>query len=529
MTTSLKFKDSINRSEAIDNISTTDVWDVVVIGGGIHGAAFAHLAAQNKLKTLLLEKSDYASGTSSRSSKMAHGGLRYLEMFDFQQVFEGIKARDELFRIAPHIVRPETFLIPVSKNSHWFKLKLGVGLTLYDLFLKDKSLKHKWLSRKKLDFEGFSKNRTDLEGCYAYTDGLLNDTRLVLELIVAARREGATCLNYLEATAFQQNGELVQLEGTDVRSSKKLAITTKTVVNCAGPWVRDLYKSNPDDFSPKVKFSRGTHIIFDRPWTSPSLFLPMEGKSRYYFVWPHQGGTMVGTTERELTELPGDPQPTPEEIDEILTRLEHDLPESGLNRKAAHYAFAGVRTLPLRNGDSETGRLSRKHIWQNRESIFTLAGGKLTTARWTAFEGLKQVSKKLGKPLPAYDSAPYFKEVLDREKLEKDFQNYALKEGVAEPSVKRLISRFGPRCAEFKKDPSLLEEVDGNILSGEISFGLEVEQAETLEDLLRRRIEAEYLPGNGLSLIEKLTKINTNFESEAEFFRKRIDSVKELL
>jgi len=381
--------DSIRRVDILDTLSTPKTYDILVIGGGIHGAAVARYAAAFGFTTVLLEKADYASATSSRSSKMAHGGLRYLELFDFEQVFEGIKAREEMFAAAPHIVSPTRFLIPVPRGHHFFRLKLGVGLFLYDLMVSDKRRKHRFLKAGELAGTGFEERSDDLAGCFSYTDGLLDDGLLTLENILAARRAGAVCLNYAGVEALRETEHGVSVEWRDELTGKTYASEAATALNCAGPWAPFLIAP---EVRPAVRFSRGTHLIFDRPWRGPSLFLPMEGKARYYFVWPHAAGTMVGTTERETDSLELDPLPGADEIEEILARLAKDLPASGLDRSSLHYAFAGVRTLPLRP-DSRAGttRLSRKHIWHGKTAIRTLVGGKLTTAAWTAEEGVRAV------------------------------------------------------------------------------------------------------------------------------------------
>ncbi|MCB0355110.1 MAG: FAD-dependent oxidoreductase, partial [Bdellovibrionales bacterium] len=349
----------LSRAESIELLRTQKKFDLVIVGGGIHGSAFARFAQMNGFSVVLLEKGDYASGTSSRSSKMAHGGLRYLELLDFQQVFEGIRAREELFENAAHVVRPEEFLIPVKNHELFTRLKIGLGLTLYDLLLKNPARKHRWIPSRSLNYPELESLKGKLRGCYRYTDGLLSDTRLVLENILDARLHGAICLNHAKVEQIdgilQKKRVLVQ----DEIGQQSLEISAKLVVNCAGPWAPSVAMTERT----LVKYSRGTHLLFSTHWDSPSLFLPMPGKSRYYFVWPHFAGTMVGTTEREILELEEDPMPEESEVEEILERLKRDLPESRLDREHLHYAFAGIRTLPLRSQGAEVSRLSRKHIW----------------------------------------------------------------------------------------------------------------------------------------------------------------------
>lgn len=492
-----------SRGEIVEDIKEHSRFDVVIVGGGIHGATFARLAAFNGLRTLLLEMHDYASGTSSRSSKMAHGGLRYLEMLDFQQVFEGIKAREELFEVAPHLAIPYDFLIPVT--SLWDRVKFSAGLTLYDLFVKVKGRKHGWISRSQLNNSPFS-HRQDLLGCFRYCDGLMDDMRLVMETIVSARQEGARCLNYARVDSVKHRvDDAVEVGFTDVLTQEKYEVLAGIVVNCAGPWAPFIGRiGTPSQRS--VAYSRGTHLLFNVPWKGEALFLPMEEKGRYYFVWPHFSGTMVGTTEREVrAPLELDPQPSKDEVEEILDRLDKDLPDAGLNRDTLHYAFAGVRTLPLRKGAGETSALSRKHIWSFGQGMLTLLGGKYTTAAWTSFEGLEEVWKlaKLPKnPTP-----------LSQRKLpgaseagERRFREEARKAGVSDHVIQSTLRRLGARAQYLLEQPQYLEVIGDTICRGEILMACKVEQAETLEDLMRRRLQLEYLPGHGLQVVEEVAE-----------------------
>lgn len=519
-----------SRDEILHEVKERPRYDVVVVGGGIHGATFARLAAFNGLKTLLLEMHDFASGTSSRSSKMAHGGLRYLEMLDFQQVFEGIKAREELFEVAPHLATPYDFLIPIT--SRWERWKFEVGLSLYDLFLPSKERRHSWIPRSRLATSPFS-HRKDLEGCFRYCDGLMDDMRLVIETIVSARQEGAHCLNYARVDSVKhRNDDIVEVGFTDILKNEKHEVATGIVVNCAGPWAPLIGRLTPPS-PPTVVYSRGVHLLFNTPWKAEALFLPMELKGRYYFVWPHFSGTMVGTTEREVKPpLEIDPQPTREEVDEILSRLARDLPHSQLNRQTLHYAFAGVRTLPLRKGKKGTSSLSRKHIWSFGQGMLTLLGGKYTTAAWTSFEGLSKVWKLArlpGAPTP-----------LQKRRLpggisydQSRFRSEAKKAGVPDHIAEETIRRLGARTMYLLEKPDYLEVVGDVVCKGELLIAVHVEQAETLEDVLRRRLQLEFLPGNGVNALEGLASALSELippeRLDVEEYRRRVVKVRETL
>lgn len=506
----------LSRQHTIDYLSES-LFDVLIVGGGIHGAAIASQAAMSGLKVALLEKGDYASATSSRSSKMAHGGLRYLEMGDFQQVFEGIKARERLFEEYPHLVKPHRFLIPVDTKAHLFKNKLKMGLILYDLMVRKKERRHGWVAGSDLKEAGYRGDESGLAGCFYYTDGILSDCRLVFEKIHNARTLGASCLNY---APVEQIGNL---EGRDVSTLWRDSLTgarhlvrSRIVVNCAGPWAPFLNHSSLKSEGVKARYSQGTHLLFDQPWDGPALFLPLASKARYYFVWPHFAGTMVGTTEREVDRLEGDPQPDASEIKEILTRLKEDLPDAGLDIDSLHYAFAGVRTLPVRKGAAETGRLSRRHIWSYENGLLTLLGGKLTTADMTAREGMKRIAMALGINVPLNQQQK--PRQLDRLRFDK----YAAEAGLSEAQRERLWSRYGPRafnCLQSSADAAPLGRF---AIAGELRYAIEVEQAETLEDILRRRLELEYMPGCG---VEALGDILSAFSIHKDAERMRREFV----
>jgi glycerol-3-phosphate dehydrogenase len=483
---------------------------MLIIGGGIHGAAFARIAALNGIECTLLEKQDYAAGTSSRSTKLAHGGLRYLETFDFQQVFEGIKAREELFESAPHVCRPTQFLIPVNKNDWWFRIKLGIGLHLYDLMCRSKERKHKWIPREKLNFEGFHSNRTDLMGCYAYFDGIMNDARLVIESITHARQLGARCLNYISVSKVEKlsDGKFL-VEALDELTGTKYKLTSDLVVNCAGPWIPFIGHQESKNLSNQLRYSAGVHLLFNRPWNQPALFLPMNEKARYYFVLPHPAGTMVGTTERDVTQIPLEQLPIKEEVDEILERLKKDLPDSGLNKDTLHYCFAGVRTLALRDDDpKKTAVLSRKHIWKNVDGILTLLGGKWTTSAWTSFEGFKIACKKLNINIANVKSLNGIKYPGYATQTElSQIQQQLVNQKIPENTAKRIVRRLGAITNYLLEAPGRLELITDNLTNGEVELGVKIEQAIKVEDILRRRTEIEYLPGNGVKELQSVGQI----------------------
>jgi glycerol-3-phosphate dehydrogenase len=487
--------------------STSGVFDIIVVGGGIHGTCVAKLAAKAGFRTLLLEARDYASATSSRSSKMAHGGLRYLEMYDFKQVFEGIKAREELFEACPNLVRPEAFLIPIGVGESLFSYKLRCGLFLYDLMVRNRERAHRWIPREQLSFHSFHANRHDLAGCYQYTDGLMNDSRLVFEMVLSAQQYGAVTLNYAFVEKIQRDPRnLLNVTWRDEIAAGTHQATGSVVINCTGPWAPEIREVSDQTARCGIKYSRGSHLVFSVPWKDPSLFLPLEERGRYYFVWPHATGTLVGTTEREVSESELDPQPTADEVDEILQRLERDLPESGLNRSTLHYGFAGIRTLPLRDARRGVSKLSRKHIWRSSRGVITLLGGKYTTFAWTSGEGLKLAMRELGREaeLPsALDDLPS----IAAGSLDALREEFATKYGKTGPAVERALSRLGGMCRRYRDRVDAWAEISPGVLRLEAIHAVEVEHAETIDDVIRRRLDLEFLPSHGIEALDDVCRI----------------------
>ena len=504
-------RNQVVRSDLLSELQSTHRWDVLVVGGGIHGASFARLAAFNGLKTLLIEKSDFASATSSRSSKMAHGGLRYLEMFDFQQVSEGVKSREELYSVAPHLVKPWDFFIPIEESTHWLKFKLGLGLTLYDWFVPKNSRKHRWVDKESLGeigIEHFGSRK--LQGGYLYSDGIMNDTRLVMDTLSAARQEGATCLNYVEFSSFSCKQDYVDVGCFDVLTKKQYSFHVGVVVNCTGPWVAEAGRVSPSPaMSKRIRYSQGSHLLFRFPWKGPARFLPLDEPGRYYFVWPHFAGTLVGTTEREVDQLVSDPMPTVDEVNEILNRLRRDLPDIEFTRENLHYAFAGIRTLPLRPSSKPgVARLSRKHIWVVRDQVLNLIGGKYTSAAWTAYEGIRHVFKlsKLNR-VPTPTSGRKLPGAGLLEESISEFFARARTDGVSDTAARSVVARLGSQVRHLVSRNDILEEIGAGLLRQEIEFSLDFEQAECREDIMRRRVLCELESGHGKEALDRICEI----------------------
>jgi|GEM_PF-3964635 len=478
------------------NLNIKKAYDIVIIGGGIHGASLANQASQLGISVLLADKSDFAAETSSRSSKMAHGGLRYLEMFDFNQVFEGIKSRDLLLEKQSALVKPQKFLIPVYSN--WFyKYKILLGLFFYDLLLKNKKLKHKVedLNNYKDLINIFPKD-SKLSDLILYYDGTMDDSLIVVEHIRKATKQGADCFNHLKAEILNNSEDFAEVKLIDQTNEQEFFVKAKKIINLAGPFVGEIDPT----IKKQLMFSFGVHIIFDYKWEFPALFLPLNKKTRYYFVWPFKGKTMIGTTERKFDKPVTDPQPTKDEIQEILNRVKKDIPNSNLNKDNILYAFSGLRTLALRDSKSTTGKISRKHLLVDNKSIISLLGGKYTTANYTSFEILKKLIKE--------------KKIIESEKKESQKKEAKLKDKKIDYS---LDSVLGTKDLEEKIKICLKEYYVVSFMD------------------LANRIGLVYFNNNGLDDLEDIKDIiikeDKSFPVEQGLreFKEHIEAIKKII
>lgn len=381
-------------------------FDVVVIGGGIAGAGVARDAAMRGASVALFEKGDFGSGTTSRSSKLVHGGLRYLELFDFALVRESLRERETLGRLAPHLVRPLRFLIPVYRGGSRRLVKVRVGLKLYDWLRPHGETEDSRLLRpdKALAVEP-SLRREDLRGVGSYVDGLLlSPERLCLETVLSARRHGARVFNYTEVEGIVIGARGV--EGVRVRDRLTGAVSkvgARVVVNAAGPWVDNVRRLADlgEHAAHVVRPTKGVHCLLPR-LTEHALYFSSRD-DRMLLVVPWRDLSLVGTTD---TDFAGDPDrlwATKEEVDYLLTELRRVLPRPNVTAADVIYTYAGVRPLTRQRGDSPS-RVSRQHrVWSEGPggTVLSVTGTKLTCFRSLAQEVADVVMARLGRRVAA--------------------------------------------------------------------------------------------------------------------------------
>jgi Glycerol-3-phosphate dehydrogenase len=375
----------MNRQESLDRIKTREKpWDIIVIGGGATGVGCAVDAASRGFDVLLLEQSDFGKGTSSRSTKLIHGGVRYLAQGNISLVREALKERDILLKNAPHLVKKASFIVPCY--SLWQKLCYGTGLKIYDRLAGKHSLgKSKILSRDKtLEYLPTIASK-GLRGGVLYYDGQFDDARLLISLAVTADRHGACLLNYATVTALKkdENGRITGVDFVDAETSETIFVGAKAVINAAGPFcdeVREMTGSNREKI---IGLSQGTHLVFDRKFLpgESALMIPKTADGRVLFAIPWLNHLLIGTTDTPIDQVSLEPKALDREIDFILETIGNYLGQAP-SREDILSVFTGIRPLVKSKKHKNTAQLSRgHHIEIDPSGLVTITGGKWTTYR----------------------------------------------------------------------------------------------------------------------------------------------------
>ena len=374
--------------------------DLLVIGGGIIGAGIARDAALRGLSVALVEQDDFASGTTSRPTRLIHGGLRYLELFDFALVRSDMREREILLRIAPHLVFPLAFLLPFYRPSLWYQFKLRVGMQLYDALSLDKTLpKRKWLGRKEALAVEPALDPDGLTGAWRFYDAQVPLVeRLVIENIVDAADHGALVLNHARATSYLRAGDRVG--GAVVRDAvadADLEVRARLTINATGPWLDRTIAPLRRTAKPLLRLTKGIHIVTPRA-TQQAHVLFAKRDGRLFFVVPWLDSTIVGTTDTDYDGDPADASATEEDVRYLQDEAHRAFPDAPFDE--IYFTWAGVRALVREEGVSE-GQVSRKHALFDHErrdgiaGVLSVVGGKITAYRAIAEEVTDVATRKL--------------------------------------------------------------------------------------------------------------------------------------
>ena len=487
----------------------TEAYDLIVIGGGVNGAGVARDAALRGLKTILLEKDDFASGTSSWSTRLVHGGLRYLEYFEFPLVRESLREREVLLRNAPHLVKPLLLTVPVyggRSRPYW---KIWAGMILYDLFSYDKSVPlHRMLLKGQFQQLFRALDPEHLQGGAQYYDAQAEYAeRLCLETIFDARERGAQVLNYAEVTGLTRVGDrITQVQVQDRLSGQAFTLQSQAagvVVNTAGPWVDQvLQRGQPAEIGQgrKIGGTKGSHIIVDRFPGMPDTGLYVEAKSdgRPFFILPFLNQVLIGTTDLPF-QGPLEPLKADNaEIDYLLAETNAIVTTANLSRADVRFTYSGVRPLPYAEGKAP-GALTRRHLLHDHHTegvcnLISLIGGKLTTYRHVGEEIVDWACQRLKRPRAA---CPTLSAPLPGCLVPTDPQ---IKAAVADycslvpaATVFHLFTLYGAKGREVlalvDAEPELAAPITPKLpdIRAQIVYAVQEEMAQTFLDITRRR------------------------------------------
>ena len=465
----------MRREQFLERLRGTPRWDVLVIGGGATGLGCAVDAAARGYSTLLLEAHDFAQGTSSRSTKLIHGGVRYLAQGRIGLVREALAERATLLANAPHLVHPQRFVVPVYRQ--WDRLVLAAGLTAYDWLAGARSLGPSRLLSVDDTLAALpGVQAAGLVGGIAYMDARFDDTRLAIALMRTAFDLGGLAINHLPVTGLHhEHGKLAGVGAQDAETGEAFEISAQVIINAAGVWGDEVRRLDNPAARAQLAPSQGAHAVLDRRFLpgSDALLIPRTPDGRVLFVIPWQGRLLLGTTDTPRTDRPLEPRPLAEEIDFILDTAGRYLAHRP-TRADVRSAFAGLRPL-LGAGVGSTAALSREHaIEVSAAGLVSVAGGKWTTYRRMAEGIVDRAAVVAGLPFRASTTA-----------------KLALHGSPGAPSD----DVFGTDRAIIDRLPGAGRRVHPAFMlsEAEVRHGARSEQARAVDDLLARRHRALFV------------------------------------
>jgi len=498
---------------------------MLVIGGGVTGACIARDAALRGFTVACVEKNDWAYGTSSRSSKMIHGGIRYLEMFQFHLVFEAQRERRQLLLNAPHLVYPQPFTFPIYRGEKNGVFMIGMGLWMYDILAVFRNVQnHKmYMHDKAVQLEeGLDSERLKAAG--VFYDCSTDDARLTMAFALSAIDAGADCANYVEVVDFLRRGDrLAGARVRDIITGAEFDIESRVVVNAAGAWGDRVCEIDEPGTPEKLQLTKGSHILVprDRARTKNALPVISPADDRMMFVVPRGRFALIGTTDTYYHEDLDGPYATREDVEYILDAANVALPRANLDKADVVSTYSGLRPLCMMEGgeDVSASKVSREHrIYEGRSGLLTIAGGKLTTGRSMAQEMVDLAAKVLRKEFgikaktgcrtlnnpilgaPAVDTEARVRALGSKLKFSDDILAGLFKQGTAALDVLALVD----------EDPSLADRIRDDIphIKAQVRFAAESEMARTVDDFLVRRTEVYYTANDqGLGVADEVANI----------------------
>ena len=534
-------------------------FDLIVIGAGINGSGIARDAAMRGLKVLLLDKGDISDGTTQWATRLIHGGLRYLEYYEVHLVRESLAEREKLLHIAPHLVKPLRFVVPIYERSKRGPGMIRLGMIGYDVLSFDKSVpNHKMLSREEALEQYPGLNPEGLLGAATYYDGQVEYAeRVAVENAISAREHGATVLTHAEVTRllFEEsgNGGLPRVAGVEFEDrlgGGTFTVRAPVTVNVAGPWVDrvlagagsfgvdDAPEGETGDREQMIGGTKGSHIVVDPFPGAPqdAVYVEARADGRPYFIVPWNGRYLIGTTDFRYKEDLDYVSADDDEIGYLIDETNAVVPTANLIREDVLFTYSGVRPLPFKPEGSESsitrahvvydhatgrsaagGRLTVEGAGPKADGLLSIVGGKLTTYRNLARQVVDVAYKKLGRPAPpcTTDRVPLpGGAVADFDTFSAEFKATS---GLTDELAERLLRLYGARAPEVLEqagDDSSLRvslspepSVETALLGCEVLYAFRREMAETLADALLRRTMAGLGPNVGLDVDEAAAKV----------------------
>jgi glycerol-3-phosphate dehydrogenase len=470
-------------------------WDMIVVGGGATGVGVAIDAAARGYDVLLLEQSDFGKGTSSRSTKLAHGGVRYLEQGNIGLVMEALKERGLLLQNAPHLVHDLAFVVP---NYDWWEAPFyGLGLKLYQLLAGKYGFGVSRILSKEETLEHLPTLRTEgLRGGAVYYDGQFDDARLLIHMVATAFEQGATLLNYVEVTGLTKDaqGFVDGVSARDVENGNEFRATAKVVINATGAFTDLLRLKAEPDAAAMIVPSQGIHLVFDSSFLQgeSAIMVPHTSDGRVLFAIPWHGHTLVGTTDTPVAAATLEPVAMEQEIEFILATAGQYLTKAP-TREDVLSVFAGIRPLVRATNVTNTAALSRDHVVHiDRSGLVTICGGKWTTYRLMAEDCVDQAATLAQLPE---------KPCVTQHLRIHGFRDAAKEEPAKEEAAKGLgsLAVYGSDADEIRKliatDAGLGEPLHAALpyVKAEVIWAARQEMARTVEDILARRTRALFL------------------------------------
>ena len=495
-----------------------DEFDILVIGGGINGAGIALDAASRGLKVALVEMSDFAGGTSSKSSKLIHGGLRYLEQYDFKLVREALQERELMVTtLAPHLVKPVSFLYPLHEK---FKERtyVGAGMALYDALRGFKRALpwHKHISQKELSEVAPSLRLDLITGGYQYFDAQVDDARHTMMIARTAAKYGAIITTRTSCKSLIREGRKVQgAVIVDTESGEEITVKAKCTIMAAGVWTDSLYDSFGIKPGYRVRMSKGAHIVVPGSAIKSNTGVIIKTELSVLFIIPWGDKWIVGTTDTDYNDDPAAPLATREDVNYILAQANRVL-EPKLDKSQVIGVFAGLRPLVSSDPDSATTELSREHVVDHPVPGFvTIAGGKYTTYRVMSEDAVDSAVSDLMRIVPdscteglAIIGADGYSVLLNKaDDLASDF-------GVSSSTILHLLERYGSLFHEVL-EPAILDKNWSKpiveslpYLRAEILYAVTHEGARSIDDVLSRRTRISFEASDqGTSVVEEVGEI----------------------